>query len=710
MKKIPSLVLAVLFAILTIFAQKVDIYSRPEQFERSRDYDALHYRLEFRFDRERKVYWGTNTITLKPLSDDFRQCVLDSESHTVTAARDAEGRPLNFEQIDRQLIVSWAQPIPYPEEVTFSVDFKGQHGRTGIKFMDAAETHPEQINTYGWPENNHHWFPCYDFPNDKVTNEIIATVRSSDKMLSNGRLVSVTTSEAGGTRTWHWSQEQPHPVYCITMTVGPYVMIEDSLADLPVNYWVYEKDVPHALRSFQKTPRMIDFFSTVFDYDYPWAKYDQICVAGSGGGIENTSATVLGHSTIHDERADQDFSSESLVAHELAHMWWGDMVTERTWSHVWLSESFATFAEYLWARHDLGEDEGAVNLKRKKDSYLREARTRYMRPLVFNRYNRPWEIMDAHSYPKGATILNMMRFVMGDKPFFRSLSHFLHKHAYQVVDTYDLMTAVKEATGQNMDWFFNQWVFKAGHPVFDIRHSWDAGQGLVKINIKQIQDTSQGIPIHRTPVIFGITTSEGHNSHLLWIEKEAEEFTLDCDQKPLMVRFDEGNHLLKEWTFEKGQEELLYQLRYDDVIGRMWAASELANESEVPEVRAAFKTAAKDDPFWSVRIGAIEALGRMKDRSLVSFFQGRSTDKNSRVRTSALRILGGYEDPALARFFMDRFEQDDSYAAQAEALNSLGRCGDPVHIPFLRKVREMTSPRNIIRRSADTAIKALEEK
>jgi len=434
MKKIPSLVLAVLFLIPTVLPRQVDIYSRPERFERSRDYDVLHYRLEFRFEREQKTYQGTNTITLKPLSDDFRECVLDSETHTVTAARDAKGEPLAFEQTDRHLIVRWDEPIPYHEEVTFSVDFAGQHARTGVKFLDAAETHPEQINTYGWPENNHHWFPCYDFPNDRVTNEVIATVRSSDKVLSNGRLKSVTGSEGGGFRTWHWSQEKPHPVYCITMTVGPYEVIEDSLGDLPVNYWVYKKDVPHAMRSFGKTPRMIDFFGTIFDFAYPWAKYDQICVAGSGGGIENTSATVLGHGTIHDERAEQDFSSESLVAHELAHMWWGDMVTERTWSHVWLSESFATFAEYLWARHDLGEDEGAVNLKRKKDSYLREARTRYMRPLVFNRYNRPWEVMDSHSYPKGATILNMLRFVMGDKPFFRALSHFLHKHAYQVVE------------------------------------------------------------------------------------------------------------------------------------------------------------------------------------------------------------------------------------------------------------------------------------
>jgi aminopeptidase N len=710
MRKIPILILAALLALLTIFPQQVDIYSRPEQFERSRDYDALHYRLEFRFDREHKTYQGTNTITLKPLRDDFRECKLDSETHTVTSARDAEGNSLAFEQTGRHLFVRWTDPIPYGEEVTFEVEFEGRNGRTGVKFLDAAETHPEQINTYGWPENNHHWFPCYDFPNDKVTNEIIATVRSSDKVLSNGRLVGVSRSEREDYQTWHWSQEKPHPVYCITMTVGPYEVIEDSLGDLPVNYWVYKKDVPDALRSFQKTPRMIDFFSTVFDYPYPWAKYDQICVAGSGGGIENTSATVLGHGTIHNERADQDFSSEGLVAHELAHMWWGDMVTERTWSHVWLSESFATFAEYLWARHDKGEDEGALNLKRKKDSYLREARTRYMRPLVFNRYNRPWDIMDSHSYPKGATVLNMLRFVMDDKPFFRSLSHFLHKHAYQVVDTFELMTAIKEATGRNLDWFFEQWVFKAGHPVFDIRYTWDAGQGRVILTVKQVQDTSRGVPIHRTPVKIGITTAGGHTSSRLWIEGKEEEFVLDCAQKPLLVRFDEGNFLLKEWTFEKSREELLYQLRHDDAIGRMWAASELEGASAVPEVRTALEAAAVEDPFWSVRASAIEALLGTKDPKLVPFFRNRSLDESSRVRTSALRILGTYRDPSLCKFFRERFEKDDSYLAQAEALSALGLCRDPGQIPFLRKAGKMESPRNIIRRSADTAIKALEEK
>ena len=659
------------------------------------------------FDREQKRYSATNTITLRPLKDAFTRCVLDAEHLEVSSVHDSSDRPLEFEQTDRHLIVSWPSPLAYHEEVTFSVRYSGGHSRNGIKFIDAEDTHPAQINTYGWPENNHHWFPCFDFPNDKVTNELIVTARDTDKVLSNGRLVGVTRNTDATSRTWHWSQEKPHPVYCITMTVGPYEIIEDACGKIPVNYWVYPKDVPHAQRSFQKTPRMIAFFSRIFDFPYPWAKYDQICVAGSGGGIENTSATVLGHGTIHDARAEQDFSSDSLVAHELAHMWWGDMVTERTWSHVWLSESFATYSEYLWARFDLGEDEGAVNLNRKKDSYLREARARYKRPLVFNRYNRPWDIMDSHSYPMGAVLLHMLRFVMGERDFFRALSHFLYQNAYGVVDTHDLMRSIKESTGQNLDWFFEQWVYRPGHPVFDVRSVWDAGSQTVRLTVHQVQDTSAGVPIFRTPVRIGIHTANGRRTEKVWIDERDEEFSFACDSKPLLVRFDEGNHLLKEWAFPKSQRELRYQLRHDDVIGRMWAAGELSRHTGSPGIVEALKSAAQNDPFWSVRVSAIEALGQEQSADLNAFFRGRCRDQSSKVRTAALRALGDRSGQDAASFFLERFRKDDSYAAQAEALRALGKCGSRADLAFLEAAAAQPSPRDVLRRAAESAIKQI---
>jgi len=709
MKRILLILLPVLFCVQIISAQQVDVYSRPERFERSKDYDALHYKLKFKFDEVTKTYWGENTITLTPLKDGFKKCVLDARDFTVTSVTNERYLPLKFKQTETELIVYLARVYNYEDTITFTVKYYEQEPKTGLTFKDETPDNPAQITTFAWAEGARHWFPCFDFPNDKVTNELIATVKSTYKVLSNGKLVGVTEDTEKNTKTYHWLQDLPHPTYNIMMAAGPYVVLKDALGKLPVNYWVYAKDVENAPRTFRKTPGMIDFFNKRFGYNYPWAKYDQVCIAGFGGGMENTSATTLGHGTIHEERAEQDFSSEGLVAHELAHQWWGDLITERTWEHVWLSESFATFSEYLWSRFDKGEDEGAVNLLGKKNSYLREAHNRYMRPLVFNRYNQPWEVMDAHSYPKGATVLQMLRFVMGEEPFFRSLQCFLHKHEFQSVDTHDLMKTIKEVTGQNLDWFFEQWVYKAGHPVFNIGYTWDENAKKVKLKVVQTQETTKYIPIHKTPVIIGIVTPDKKIAKKVWIKGKDAEFEFAVDQKPLMVRFDEDNYLLKEWTFDKSAEELLYQLNNDDVIGRMWAATELLKYKDDQKAVEGLMESAGNDPFWAVRRNAVQTLGTIQNSEHIEFFKTKCTDENSKVRTAALSALGDFKNPDLIDFLKERFQDDDSYVAQAEALRALGKYDDKTLIPFLQQAAQMKSPRNMIKRTADRIIETLEK-
>ncbi|MCK4646323.1 MAG: HEAT repeat domain-containing protein [Candidatus Aminicenantes bacterium] len=706
MRRYCTLLFISLLLIPVLYAQKVDIYKRPEHFERSRDYDVLHYKLKFRFDEENKTYWGENTITLMPFKDDFQKCVLDAVDFIVTSVTGQDGISLKFERTDKHLIVYLSRGYSYKEKLFFVVKYFKKKPKTGLRFIEATPDNPAQITSFSWPEKARYWFPCYDFPNDKVTNELIATVKSSYKVISNGRLIGVTEDEKNNTQTYHWSQELPHSAYLIMMAAGPYEIIEDSLGDLPVNYWVYKKDVPNALRSFRKTPKMIEFYNKIFGFKYPWAKYDQVCTA-SGGGIENTSATGLGHGTIHDERAEQDFSSDGLVSHELAHQWWGNTITERTWSHVWLSESFATYSEYLFTQYDRGEDEGAVNLLRKKNRYLNEARNRYIRPLVFNRYNNPWNIMDSHSYPKGATILHMLRFVMGDKSFFRSLQHFLKKHAFQVVDTHDLEIAIKEASGQNLDWFFKQWIFKPGHPVFDINQIWDKNSKKLTLKIIQTQDTSKGIPIYKTPVLIGIMTPGKKLIKKIWIKDKESVFEFEVEQKPLLVRFDEGNFLLKEWTFNKTLEDLLYQLKNDDVIGRMWTASELIKFKSDNKTATALLESAKNDPFWNVRANAVNALEKLQRIEDPQFFKEKCNDKNSKVRTAAVRILGNYKNPKNVKFLKDLFKKENSYLVQAEILRAIGKLRDKSHVTFLEKAAQVKSPRNIIKRAANRAIEEI---
>lgn len=713
MKKIviPSLILtAVVSLLFTSFAQKQDIYARPRQFERSRDYDAQHYRIKLTFDLDKKKFWGSNTITLKPLRDDFEECVLDAEELSVTSVAGQTGTPLQFKQTEKQLIVRLSRSYDYGDEIKFCVEYQSTDPQYGLFFDDATADHPQMVTTVSWPEYAHHWIPCYDYPNDKVTQETIVTVNDGLKVLSNGKLFRVDEDEEKRIKTYHWLQDLPHSTYLFLLAIGPFSIIQDALGSLPVNYWVYEKDVEDAEWIFKKTPCMIDFFNKIFGYDYPWAKYDQVISPRMGGGAENTTATLLGEEVIHNKRAEQDFSWDRIIAHEIAHQWWGDLITLRSWEHTWLNESFATYSDYLYTSYDKGQEEGAYDLLGKKNQYLREAHTRYMRPIVFDRYDRPQQNFDSHTYPKGAAVLHILRFILGDKPFFQTLKHFLHKHNFRVVDTHDFMVSVKEATGQNMDWFFEQYIFKPGHPVFDVSYKWDEPSRKVKLKVRQVQDTSKGVPVYKTPVMIGIHTQNGRFSEKIWIEEQEQDFEFAVKEKPLMVRFDEGNYLLKEWTFKKNLDELLYQLSCDDVIGRGWAASELIEHQRDSRALAGLIKSARNDDFWAVRQNAVIALGKIKREEDIHFFKDKCEDENSKVRSAAIQNLGDYGNAELVPFFRERFEKDDSYLVQAEALKSIGKSGDRSQLPFLEKAGKLRSPRNVIKIAAEMAIKTIGEK
>jgi aminopeptidase N len=301
----------------------------------------------------------------------------------------------------------------------------------------------------------------------------------------------------------------------------------------------------------------------------------------------------------------------------------------------------------------------------------------------------------------------MLRFVIGDNLFFRTLRYFLHKHEFQVVDTHDFITAIKEVTGQNLEWFFDLYIFKPGHPVFDVSYNWDEGGNKLKLKVVQTQDTSRGIPIYTMPVIIGITTPGKKVSKKVWIKKKEEVFEFSVKEKPLMVRFDKGNYLLKEWKFDKSLDELLYQLKNDDVIGRMWAALELEEFKDSPSTVKGLIDSTQNDKFWAVRRNALNILGKIKRKEDVELFKEKCKDENSKVRTTALRVLSGYKDIKLSSFFRERFEKDDSYLAQSEALSALGMCGDSSQIPFLEEAAKMSSPRDMIKRAAEQAIELI---
>ena len=688
-------------------AQSVDVWSRPVQSERDRTFDFIHYRVSLNFDLDRKVFRGQNRITLTALADEAGSIHLDAEEIVIEAAWGERGEALFFEQSDTGVVVTPSEPFSFGDTAAITVVYRGNNPQGGFFFDDATDDHPQMVSTDSWPNEAHHWIPLYDYPNDKVTHEFIITVPWGNKVLANGRLVGVTEDEGERTTTWHWSQDLPHATYLFMIAIGPFAVIEDSLGDLPINYWVYPQAEEDARWIFEKTPRMIAFYSDLFDYPYPWAKYDQVTTPHVGGGAEATSATILGDGVIHDRRAEQDFSWERIIAHEIAHQWWGDLITLREWSHTWLNESFGTYSDYLWTHQEKGADEGAWDLLGKKNQYLREAQDRYIRPIVFDRYDQPQDNFDSHTYPKGACILHQLRYLLGDDPFFRTLSTFLNQYAIEPVDTHDFMKTVKEATGRNLDWFFEQFVFKPGHPVFEVNSSWDPEAGEVHVHVSQVQDRTHGVPVFRTPVEIGIVTSSGKRVEEIWLSRDHDTFVFPSQEEPLLVRFDEGNRLLKEWTYPKSREELLFQARNDDVIGREWAVRELGRFGDSPSVGEVLAGIALDDAFWAVRVAALETLGTTPWEGTVEVLTTAAEDVNSQVRRTAVRILGERRDPTLVHFFQERFAADDSYQAQAEALRAIGRTGDRRHLEFLRGALAIPSHQDVIRSAAEWAIEEI---
>jgi len=687
----------------------VDWTKKTLQSERTQTYDALHYLIKLAVDMDWKSFGGETTVTVASLRDGLKDVVLDAEEFKVTSVRSDYGDPLTFSQSETELAVNLAKPAKLGEQVTFTVAYSGRDPKIGLRFVDATPDNPKIVFSDSFPVNVHHWFPCYDYPNDKVTNELVVTVKAGNKVGANGRLVGVTEDKAAGTVTWHWSQDLPHSTYLIFFAAAPYVVVKDAFGTLPVNYWVYPQDEAKALPTYGKTPKMIAFFNKTYGYDYPWQKYDQISVP-SGGGAESTSATAMTHRIMVGAADEADFPAIGIVSHELAHQWWGDLITLRSWAHTWLNESFGTYSDYLYHRYEMGEEEGALNLANKLAAYLREAKTRYIRPIVSDRYDKPGDMFDSHTYPKGARVIHMLRSILGDEAFFKTLSVFLHRFAFQPAETADFIRTVKDVTGRNLDWFFDQWLFKPGHPVFDIGAQWVPSRKVVQMTVAQIQDFSLGVPVFRVPVDIKIVTAKGPTTTSVWLKEKRESFEFPAETKPLLVRFDEGNVLIKEVSFPKDLDELLYQLKNDDVIGRMDAAGALLKFRDEPRTVPALAASAKSDPFWAVRKASIESLAKLAGAGAAPALTQACRDADANVRTAAVLALGDLKDKGQAEFFKELFNKDASLKVRTEAVRSLGKTGDAALVPFLKQAAEVASRQNMIKRAAEAAVKMLEKK
>src|SRR5216683_5176658 len=585
-------------------------------YARDRDFHVEHVKLDLNVDPEDKRLEGTAHITLSALVDNLTRLEFDAVELDMKDVKLSAGKVSSFENTGRKLTIFLDKALKTSDRLTVSIRYSGEP-RRGLYFIGPDKSYPDrpyQVWTQGEDEENRYWFPSYDYPNDRATSEIIVTVPQKYTAISNGTLVETKEGKAKGNRTFHWKQEIPHPNYLTSLAVGEFAITREKVDGVELEYYVPKGREEDAKRSFEKTPKMIQFFSNYFGIKYPYPKYAQVVVADFiCGGMENITATTLTERTLHDKRAHLDFTSDDLVSHELAHQWWGDLLTCRDWSHAWLNEGFATYCEVLFKEHDLGRDEAAYYQMRDQENYMEEDEERYRRPIVSKTYIEPTELFDRHLYEKGGLVLHTLRYYLGDELFQKGLQHYAKTFREKVVETNDFRRAMEDASGHSLEGFFDQWVYHGGYPEFKVNYDWDDNAKIAKLSVSQTQTANSETPeVFQTPVDISFTLPKGIQTRRITLTERNETFNFSLPEKPKDVEFDPGNWILKTLDFDKPKLMLLQQLQADkNAIGRMRAAQRLAKYPS-EDVVDALKTAALKDLFWGLQAESAKALGKIR--------------------------------------------------------------------------------------------------
>lgn len=705
----------------------------PAQYIPAHDYDQRNIKLDLRFDWEQEQAIGTATIALAPTVKDLRRVDFDAAYMTIASAALASGAPLKFEYdaTRERLSVFLDRAYQPAEELTVivsyhtnqpSADKRGGGGLTFIKPRPDDPTRPRQIWSQGEAETNHLWFPSFDHPNDFASSEIIATVEKPLSVVSNGKLLSVKEN-ADGTRTFDWKIDDPHATYLTSIIVGEFAPVTGDYVGIPIVTNVYANEVEEGKVTAARLPAMVQFFSEKTGVKYPYAKYAQTTVRDFGGGMENISATTQTDNMIHDARYELDATSDGLQSHELAHQWFGDYLTCRSWSDIWLNESFATYFQAMWDEHNLGRDDFLYSdVRANQEAYYQAWGRGQRRPIVTRHYANPDAVFDIYAYPRGGAVLHMLRTWLGEDNWWRSINYYLTKHAHQPVETAQFRIAIEETTGQPMDWFFDEWLYKMGHPIFRVTQDYDATKKELTLKVTQEQrpDPESQYPqvgFFQTPVDIEIGTASSTRVDRVRIEaKEEQTFKFTVDSEPLLVSFDHGDTLIKELIFNKTIGQLQYQLAHDqDVLGRIWALQQLTPRMKDEKTSAADRDAIvkavsealTKDKFWGVRLEAAAPLGGMKEAT--DALLAATKDPNARVRARAVTSLGASKDPALAETYL-KLINDQSYGVIKAAALALGQSKTTGAYDSLLKLIEAQSWRDTIKASALSGLAALGDK
>jgi len=678
----------------------------PDHRKYPRDLEArvLHIALDITPDFSARTIRGLAVLHFQPNVLPVSEIRLDAVDLQVRSVKSSEAIAAH-QVTDQEIVVTYQKPIPPERTFTVTIEY-GAEPRQGLYFRTPemgylkGDTH---LFTQGESITARHWYPCVDAPNVMCTTEVTCRVPAGMTVISNGRLLSEQADPASGLTMFHWKQEQPHANYLVTLVAGFFARVEDKHGEIPLAFFTPPSDSAHATNSFRGTREMMEFFEKETGVPYPWPKYYQVCVNDFvAGGMENTSATTLTDSTLFSSETENLHSSEGLVAHELAHQWFGDLVTCKDWSHLWLNEGFATYYEALWQGHRHGVDELRYEMFNTAETILRAGGT--PQPIVRRTYDRPDHMFDYLAYQKGGWVLHMLRAQLGVERYQKCVRLLLERHRHSNAATEDFRRIIEEVSGRSYDQFFDQWLYHAHHPELDINYTWDQAARLARLSVKQSQRLSTNVLLFNVPLTVQFHGKFGSVKKTLPITRAEEDFSVGLESAPEWVRIDPDLELLAKINFTPSAAMLTRQLEQkDDVIGRLLAVEAIGKRRDGEAVKQ-LKRVLNEDSHYGVRLAASRGLRAIRSDEALEALVASTSQPDARVRNAVARDLGGFYADRAYESALRALDSEKNPAIRGNLLRNLSGYAKPEVRGILEQHLNSTSYRNEL---VDSAIEAL---
>lgn len=683
------------------------VYSDIVTYRGSNDrlHDLIHTKLEVSLDWSRQQLVGVATLELRSYFYEQDELTLDAKGFAINNISLVEGankKMLKYTYDGSRIVIALGREYESDEHFFVEIDYIArpdelQAGGSeaigsdkGLYFINPTGTlknKPQQIWTQGETEANSVWFPTIDSPNERATQEFFITVDNKFTTLSNGSLIYSLMND-DDTRTDYWKLDQAHAPYLAMMAIGEFAKVEDHWEvpggeEIEVNYYVEEAFADYARNIFGNTPEMLDYFSKLLNYPYPWPKYSQVIVHDFvSGAMENTTASVFMEDLLVTDKELLDYHWDDIIAHELFHHWFGNLVTCESWSNLPLNEAFATYGEYLWYQYKFGEEEADYHQWESAQTYLEEAKKKQVDLIRFT-YEDKEDMFDHHSYDKGGLVLHMLRNYVGDKAFFKSLELYLKEHAFGTAEIHDLRMSFEEVTGEDLNWFFNQWFLASGHPRLEVSH-YQKGNVLT-VEVKQNQDLNK-TPVFNLPVVLGIWVDEEKAwEYPVEINASYEKFEFEIEDTVRLVLFDAEQQLLAEVSHPKTADEFIFQYYNGGKLLARYNAleklGEIAFENPVNyQVISDVFLSVLNDPFWALRDLAIDFFDEYDGEHLKDVVERliklAESDPKPQVRASAVTTLASI-DPDKHKLVIQKALNDPSYTVKGAAILGFSLTTDP---------------------------------